>query len=96
MTQLLDWPRDAAIIVCSTPDKAMPERMESVNQGKCRDCGCDIVYDGYTYRRTDRPEITCGRPIEFLCLETCFPKYNYDQVDVSEYHSPEFKAAHPG
>lgn len=93
---LLPWPTDAAIIVCSTPEQAHTDKMESVNLGKCRACGCDIVYDSYTYRRTDKPEITCGRPIEFLCLETCFPKYNFGQVTITENHTPEFKAVHPG
>ena len=96
MSDLLDWPSDAVIIVASIPERAQRAKMESVNHGVCRDCGREILFDGYTFARASRPELTHGRPVEFLCLEYCFQHYDFEQTTIRENHTPEFKAAHPG
>lgn len=95
MANLLPWPREAAIIVCATPATAKRELMDSVNPGVCRDCGCAVVYDSYSFDRCNREEITRGRPIEFLCFNRCYPKYDSNQIEISEDHTPEFKRANP-
>ena len=82
------WPRDAVIIVCATPEEARRDEMESVNPGKCRDCGRAIVYDGYTYRRALRGDVRRGRPIQFLCV-TCATRYDSATITHFQDHRGE-------
>lgn len=85
MPDLLPWPIEAVILVCSDPEEARTDQMDSVHPGKCRDCGGPVVYDGWSMRRIDGCLERQGRPVELLCTQ-CFPKYDFNTVGVFEDH----------
>jgi hypothetical protein len=79
------------ILICAPTNEAKPEQMHSVNSGVCRDCGTDILYDGFSYDRISSPHLTWGRPVEFLCLG-CLPKYDSKQITHFEDLRPQGKS----
>jgi len=79
------WPSDAVMVVAATPEAALREQMDSVHPCACRDCGKALVADGFTLRRARIPQIACGRPTKFFCIE-CFGNYDFFQVNHVEDH----------
>jgi hypothetical protein len=85
---LKPWPRDAVMIVAAFPDEARRDQMESCHAGTCRDCGREILYDGFSYHRAQqftRLKANVVRPIKFFCVE-CAVKYDMQHFDHFEDH----------
>lgn len=78
---LKPWPTCVVMIVAAFPDKARRDQMESCHAGKCRDCGREILYDGFTYRRAQQYSL----PIDFFCPE-CAVKYDMKHFSHFEDH----------
>ena len=74
------WPGDAVMIVCARSGTENRAKMESVHQGECRDCGCDVAYDGKSYRSAVNLPARHGRPIKFFCVDCC-TKYDVNSID---------------
>lgn len=79
------WPSDAVMIVCAEPAAARREQMDSVHPARCRDCGCELVCDGYTVTRALAMPERRGRPIDFFCLR-CAVRHDRSSIDVLEDH----------
>jgi hypothetical protein len=56
--------------------------MESVHPGVCRDCGADVVYDGYSFRRISELPERRGRPVMFFCMRCAF---GYDARTITHF-----------
>jgi uncharacterized protein YlaI len=80
------WPSDAVMIVCAIPEKANKAAMDSVNQGTCRECLCDVLYDGFSFDRASRIADLHNRPVRFFC-EECHKKFDIMQCDLVEDHT---------
>jgi hypothetical protein len=74
------WPSDAVIIVCASPEDANRSNMSSIQSGKCRDCGDDILVDGKSIDSGMRMNERCGRPVEFLCVD-CAVEYDMHTIE---------------
>jgi hypothetical protein len=87
LQKLLPWPGDSIMMVCSSPQNANRAAMESVNQGWCRVCTAEIVYDGRSMRRAlEIAAKTGGRPVQFFC-EECAKHHDLFQCNRLIDHS---------
>lgn len=85
MTKQKPWPTDAIMLVCSTPETATREHMDSVNDGTCRDCGQAIVYSGRSMRFCLETPGRGDRPVRFFCID-CATQHRFEDITHFEDH----------
>lgn len=74
------WPSDAIMVIASVAGKENRAKMESVHHGHCRDCGCQVAYDGKTQRAAESHPLRQGRPVMYFCWD-CHLNYDFESVD---------------